>query len=108
MAFFPRDDSSKVRIADLPLMYATMKKVKVSPVRLLVNHWLSVPSYKVGDVAIWSIITCIATSINMINGSSLGFMRDHRDIYGYDHFNHAHLLRMIKGDLLMTYGEAML
>jgi hypothetical protein len=43
--FFPRDDTSKVRMADLQLIYAAIKKIKVSHVRLLVAHWLVVPSY---------------------------------------------------------------
>jgi hypothetical protein len=42
---FPRDDTSKVRMAALQLMYAAVKKIKVSPIRLIVAHWLIVPSY---------------------------------------------------------------
>jgi hypothetical protein len=106
--FFPRDDKSKVRVADLQLMYAAVKKVKVSPVCLLVHHWLSVPNYKVGDVAICSIITRIATSLNLIKGYSLDFIGEHRDIYGFDYFSHGHLLKREKGDLFMTYGNASL
>jgi hypothetical protein len=32
----------------------------------------------------------------------------HRQIYGYEHFNHAHIIKEINGELLMTYGEAMI
>jgi hypothetical protein len=39
--FFPRDDTSKVMMTDLQLMYAAVKKIKVSLVRLLVAiGWL--------------------------------------------------------------------
>jgi hypothetical protein len=41
---FPHDDTSKVRVVDLQLMYAAIKNIKVSLVRLIISHWLIVPS----------------------------------------------------------------
>jgi hypothetical protein len=64
--FFPRDDTSKVRMADLQLMYAAIKKIKVSPARLLVAHWLVVPPYRIGPIAICSLVTRIATKLNFL------------------------------------------
>jgi hypothetical protein len=58
--FFPHDDTSKVRSADLQLMYEAIKKIKVSHVRLIVAHWLIVPSYQVGPIAVCSLVTRIA------------------------------------------------
>jgi hypothetical protein len=106
--FFPRDDTSKVRMADLQLMYAAVKKIKVSHVRLLVAHWLVVPSYRVGSVAICSLVTRIAANLNMLQGASLDFIEDHCDTFGYEHFYHAHLLKRINNELFMTYGETKL
>jgi hypothetical protein len=106
--FFPCDDTSKVRVADLQLMYAAIKKIKVSPVRLIVAHWLIVPSYRVGPIAICSLITRIATKLNMLQEASLNFIEDHRDTFGYEHFYHAHLLKRINNELFMTYGETKL
>jgi hypothetical protein len=106
--FFPCDDTSKVRVADLQLMYAAIKKIKVSPVRLIVAHWLIVPSYRVGPIAICSLITRIATKLNILQGPSLNFIEDHRDTFGYEHFYHAHLLKRINNELFMTYGETKL
>ena len=80
----------------------------MSPVHALVDHWLSIPEYKVGDVAICSIITCLAVKLKLLEGASLDFIHTHRQIYGYEHFNHVHLVKKIKGDLYMTYEDAKL
>jgi hypothetical protein len=95
-------------MADLQLMYAAIKKIKVSPFCLLVAHWLVVPSYRVGPVAICSLVTRIAAKLNMLQGASLNFIEDHRDTFGYEHFYHAHLLKRINNELFMTYGETKL
>jgi hypothetical protein len=102
--FFSRDDTSKVRVADLQLMYAAIKKIKVSPIHLLVAHWLVVPSYRIGPVAICLLVNRIAAKLNMLQGASINFIEDHRDTFGYEHFYHAHLLKRIN----MTYGETKL
>jgi hypothetical protein len=58
-------------------MYATIKKIKVSPVCLLVTHWLIVPSYRVGPIAICSLVTRIASNLDMLQGASLEFIEEH-------------------------------
>ena len=80
----------------------------MSPVHALVDHLLSIPDYKVGDVTIFSIVTRLAFILKLIDGASSDFIDTHRQIYGYEHFNHAHLVKKIKGDLYMTYGDAKL
>jgi len=62
----------------------------VSPVHALVDHWLSISNYKVRDVAIYSIVTRLAFKLRLIEGAFLDFIDTHRQIYGYEHFNHAH------------------
>ena len=108
VAFFPRDDASKIRAIDLQLIYLAVMKIRVSHIHALLDHWLSIPNYKVGDVAICSIVTRLAFKLNLIEGASLDFIDTHRQIYGYEYFNHAHLVKKIKGDLYMTYGDAKL
>ena len=76
----------------------------VSPVHALVDHWLSIPEYKVGDVAICSIVTRLAVKLKLLEGAFLDFINTHRQIYGYEHLNHAHLVKKRKGDLYMLYG----
>jgi hypothetical protein len=106
--FFPRDDTSKVRSANLQLMYAAVKKIKVSPIRLIVAHWLIVPSYRVGPIAVCSLVTRIASNLDMLQGASLEFIEEHHDTFGYDHLFYAHLLKRINNELFMTYGETKL
>jgi hypothetical protein len=72
--FSPRDDASKIRTIDLQLIYAAVKKIRVSPTHALVDHWLNIRDYKVGDVAIYSIITHLAFKLKLIDGAS-GFHR---------------------------------
>jgi len=74
----------------------------------LVEHWLSIPDYKVGDIAICSIVTRLAIKLKLIDGASLDFIDIQRQIYGYEHFNHAHIVKRTKREIFMTYGEAKL
>jgi hypothetical protein len=40
---FPREDFRVVRIEELKLLYAMIKKKKVSPVKLMLHCWLTIP-----------------------------------------------------------------
>ena len=77
----------------------------MSPVHALVDHLLSIPDYKVGDMAICSIVTRLAINLRLIDGASLDFIDMHRQNYGYEHFNHTHIVKRIRGELFITYGE---
>jgi hypothetical protein len=46
---FPREDFRVVRIEELKLLYAMIKEKKVSPVKLMMHYWLTIPRLK-GDV----------------------------------------------------------
>lgn len=50
----------------------------MSPIHALVDHWLSIPDYKVEDVAICSIVTRLAFNLKLIDGVSLDFIDTHR------------------------------
>jgi len=41
---FYHDDIRKLRVGVLQLLYASINKIPISPVTLLVAHWLSLPS----------------------------------------------------------------
>jgi hypothetical protein len=64
-------------------MYAAVKKIKVSLVRILVAHWLIVPTYRVGPIAICSLVTRIASNLDMLQGASLEFIEEDHDTFGY-------------------------
>jgi hypothetical protein len=89
-------------------MYAAVKKIKVSPVCLIVAHWLIVPSYRVGRIAVCSLVTRIASNLDMLQAASLKFIEEHSDTFHYDHLFHAHLLKRINNELFITYGETKL
>jgi len=50
----------------------------------------------------------LAFKLKLIDGASLEFIDTHRHICGYEHFNHTHLVKKIKGGLYMTYGDTKL
>jgi len=70
---FHRDDIRKVRVGNLQLLYAAINKVLTSPVTLLVAHWLNIPSLQ-GPVGCTSLITRLASSLNLLENSSLEFI----------------------------------
>ena len=79
---FHRDDIRKVRVGDLQLLYAAINKVLTSPVTLLVAHWLSIPSLQ-GPVGCTSLITRLASILNLVENSSLEFIDELRIYHGY-------------------------
>jgi hypothetical protein len=100
--FFPQDDPRKVREGDLQLMYAAVKKIRVSLVRLLVEHWLATPNLK-GAVGCTSLVTCITFGLNLLENASLEYINEFRSYIGYEHFSHAHLLKREGDGLYMLY-----
>jgi len=83
----------KIRIGDLQLMYAVVKKKKVSPVRLIVEHWLIIPNL-IGVISCTSLITRIVVGLNLIEDANLEYIEEHRTYVGYDHCRHAHVLKI--------------
>jgi hypothetical protein len=74
-AMFPRDDICKVRVGDLQLLYAMLKKIRVSPVCLLVAHWFS--SHELmGPVGCTSLITHLAINLGALNNSLVNFIEE--------------------------------
>jgi len=89
---FHRDDIRKVRVGDLQLLCATINKIPASPVTLLVSHWLSIPSL-LGPISCTSLITRLASSLNLLENLSLEFIDELRIYHGYDTFRQARMLK---------------
>jgi hypothetical protein len=87
------------------LIYAAVKKIPVSLVRLLVAHWQAIPSFIVGAVGCCSIITRIADQLNLLDGASLALIEEHRPIIGYDHFSQARMLKRENDVLYKVYDN---
>lgn len=101
---FPRDDIRKVRIGDLQLLFAAVNKRVVSPVTLLVSHWLNTPNLQ-GPVGCTSLVTRLATNLNLLENSSLNFLDELRIYYGYDSFRHARMLKRENNIMYMLYDS---
>jgi len=88
---YHRDDIRKVRVGDLQLLYAAINKIPTSPITLLVSHWLSMPSLH-GPVGCTSLVTHLASNLNLLENSSFEFIDELRIYHGYDTFRQARML----------------
>jgi hypothetical protein len=59
-----------VRVGDMQLIYAALKRKVVSPVKMLVEHWLSFPNL-VGDVSYTSLITRIVDDLGILGDATV-------------------------------------
>jgi len=101
---FYRDDIRKVRVGDLQLLYAAINKVPTSPVKLLVSHWLSIPCLQ-GPVGCTSLITRLASSLHLLENSSLEFIDELRIYHGYDTFRQDRMLKKEGNVMYMLYDN---
>ena len=102
---FPRQDFCTVRNDELKLLYAMINRKKVSPVKLMMGHWLEIPSLK-GDVGCTSLVTCIAKNLGLLEDASVTYIDVPCWLIDYDYFNHAHMLKKERdGKLVMMYVD---
>jgi len=101
---FHRDDIRKVRVGDLQLLYVAINKVPISPATLLVAHWLSIPSLQ-GNVSCTSLITRLASSLNLLENLSLEFIEELRIYHGYDTFRQTRMLKKEGNVMYMLYDN---
>ena len=100
---FSRPDTRPVRIDDLKLLYAVVKRAKVSPFKFIVRHWLEVFSLT-GDIECTSLVTRIAQNLGLLSITSISYIDTNRWYLDYDYFFHAHMLKKRKkGQLIMMY-----
>ena len=70
---FPRADPRPINNTELQLMYAMVKKIRVSPIRSMVDHWKSLPN-RVGSIAMTSLVTRLATRLGYIDNAVLDYI----------------------------------
>ena len=73
MTLLPRSDTHTMRIDELKLMYAMVKRKKVSPIKFMMNQWLEVFTL-VGGVECTSLVTRIATNMGLVHTSLLSYI----------------------------------
>lgn len=74
---FLRKDYHTVRINDLKLMYAAVKRKRVSPVHFMVAHWLEIPELK-GEVGCTSMVTQIASGLGLLTNITITYIEEPR------------------------------
>ena len=69
-SLFPRPDFCTVRVDDLKLLYAMVKRRKVSPVKFIMNQQKEVFELK-GDIKCTSLVTRIAQNLGLLDNASI-------------------------------------
>ena len=89
---------------ELKLLYAMVKRRKVSPVKFMMNQWKEVFELK-GDVGCTSLVTRIAQNLGLLKKASLSYIEDiNRWYIHYEYFFKAHMLKKNNnGQLVMMY-----
>ena len=74
-SLFPRNDFHTVRVDELKLLYAMVKRRKVSPIKFMMKQWKEVFELK-GDVSCTSLVTRIAQNLGLLENSSVAYLED--------------------------------
>jgi hypothetical protein len=98
LVLFPRNDNISVRVGDMQLIYVALKRQAVSPVKMLVEHWLLFPNL-VGDISYTSLITRISDDLGILGDATIIDIDTPREIIGYDYFRQGRLVRIIQEKL---------
>src|SRR6187551_2533119 len=103
MTVFPRADIRPVNTVELRILYAMFKKVPVSPVKDMIDHWLSHIS-RVGSMAMTSLVTRLANHLGVLQDAQCTYIETARSVVDAEHFVQAHILRKLPdASLVMIY-----
>jgi hypothetical protein len=89
---FPRPDTRLVRIDDLKLLYAMVKRRKVSLVKFMIHQWLEVFTLT-GDVECTSLVSRIAQNFGLLNNASVSYIDEERLYTDFEYFHLGQLLK---------------
>jgi hypothetical protein len=95
---FSSNDNISVKVGDMQLIYAALKRQVVSPVKMLVEHWLSFPNL-VGDISCASLITRIANDLGILGDATIIDIDTPHEIIGYDYFRQGRWVKRIQEKL---------
>jgi hypothetical protein len=101
VTLFPRDDVRIVRHIDLRLLFAVVNKIRVSPIKGIVAHWMPAHN-RMGPFDFTSIITKIACELWLLHEYP-HFLTTPRTMLTLDYFNHAHIIESGKNDDPIVY-----
>ena len=105
-SLFPRNDFCTVRNDELRLLYAMVKRRKVSPVQFVMKQWKEIPDLK-GDVGSTSLVTRIAKHLGLLENVSIAYNDDIPCwLIDYEYFIQAYMLKKGKNEkLVMMYMD---
>jgi hypothetical protein len=89
----------------MQLIYATMKRKVVSPVNMLVEHWLLFPNL-VGDISCTSLITWIANDLGIIWDATIISIDTPCEIISYNYFSQARWVKKIQEKLHYIHNKS--
>ena len=85
-SLFPRNDFCTIRIAELKLLYAMVKRRKVSPIKFMMKQWKEVFVLK-RDVGRTSLVTRITQNLCLLENASIAYIEDNDRWYiDYEYF----------------------
>ena len=96
-SLFPRPNFRTMRVDDLKLLYAMVKRRKVSLIKFMMNQWKDI-FYLMGDLECTSLVTRIARNLGLLSTASISYIDTNRWYLDYDYFCHAHMLKRGKMD----------
>ena len=96
---FPRPDTRPVRVDYLKLLYAMVKRTKVSLVKFIVHHWLEVFTLT-GDVECISLVTRIAQNMGLLNNALVSYITEEPLYIDFDYFHQSRLLKRERMEIL--------
>ena len=100
VTLFPRDDVRPIRVDELMILNAMVKKIKISPVKALIKQWLE--HFKmVGPIECTSLITRIASNIGALEGANVSFIPRPRLLIDEAHLVYGHTLKHGPDDSLI-------
>jgi hypothetical protein len=91
---------------ELKLLYAMVKRRKVSPIKFMMKQWKEIVELKV-DIGCTSLVTRIAKNLGLLENASIAYVADishwHID---FEYFVQSHMLKKKKdGKLVMMYMD---
>ena len=89
----------------LKLLYAMVKRKKVSPIKFMMTQWAKIPRLN-EDIRCTSLVTRIARNLGLLANASITYIDSPWWIIDYGYFNHAHMLKKGKdGKIVMMYMD---
>ena len=92
LSLFPREDVRLVRNDELKILYAMVKKIRVSPIKPMIAQWLE--HFKMtGPIKCTSLITRIASKVRALDGAPVPFIQTPHTIIDEAHLVQGHTLK---------------